>query len=126
MQNQPYYFLAALNGVPTYTTNILNPPTTTGGTPAAAAPYDKTKIYVKRIRIINTTNAPLTFRLYKGATAANAGGTEIAKDAIVAANSEVLNYPPNMVLTTSDFLVGAGSAAGLNIEVIGEIGIGAG
>lgn len=107
----------------TYTTNILNPGTTTGGVNASAAPYDKTRIVIRHIRIVNKTNAAVTFRLFIGATGANVAGTEVAYDKSVAANSDEAIYGA-WPLDTTDFLVGgAAASASLTIEGWGEIGI---
>ena len=125
MQNAPFRFgpLALTN---TYTTNILNPPTTTGGVNASSAPYDKTTILLKHIRVNNKTAGAVTFRLYIDATGGNTAGKELAFDMSVPANSYVEMYPPNLRLSTADFLVGGASAAtSLTIQGEGEIGIGA-
>ena len=55
----------------TYTTNILNPPTTTGGTNAGSSSH---YIILRHIRIVNKGATAATFRLYLGATGANAAG----------------------------------------------------
>jgi hypothetical protein len=111
----------------TYTTNILNPGTTAGGVNAASAPYDKTYILLNHIRVTNKTAGAATFRLYLGATGANAAGTEIAFDYPIAANAVIdLWFPKGLRLGTADFLVGGANAlTTLVIQGEGEIGIGA-
>lgn len=104
----------------TYTTNILNPPTATGGTNGGSSPM---YIVLKKIRVTNKTNASHTFRLYKGATGANAAGTELAYDKVVAANAEVEIFGL-MRFDSTDFLVGGADAlTSLTIEGEGEIGV---
>lgn len=108
----------------TYTTNILNPGTTTGGVASTSAPYDKLRILLKHVRITNKTGSAATFRLWIGATGANAAGTEfLGYDLSVAANSYIDWY--GMVpIDTTDFLVGgAGTATALTLEAEGEIGL---
>lgn len=123
-QNKPFKFgpLALTN---TYTTNILNPGTTTGGVNASGAPNDKTRIILKHIRVTNKTAGASTFRLYLGATGGNAAGTELAFDYAIAANAVVdLYFPAGLILDTTDFLVGGAAAATtLTIQGSGEVGI---
>ena len=121
MQNTPFRFgpLALTN---TYTTNILNPATITGGTNGGSG---NLYILIKHIRILNKTAGAVTFRLYIGATGANTAGTEVfGLDLSVAANSYVDFYPVNLLLKAADFLVGGASAStSLTIMGEGEIGV---
>jgi hypothetical protein len=123
MQAKPFRFgpLALTN---TYTTNILNPGTTTGGVNASAAPYDKTRIVLRHIRIVNKTSGAKSFRLFIGATGANAAGSEfLGYDRSIPANSAE-DFYGMWPLDTADFLVGGASdATSLTIEGEGEIGI---
>lgn len=103
----------------TYTTNIFNPPTTTGGV-AGASPL---LLYVlTHIRILNKTALAATFRLFIGATAANTAGTEfMGYDRSVAANNEV-EWNGELPFVAADFLVGgAGTTLSLVLEGEGEI-----
>lgn len=105
----------------TYTTNILNPAAAgsgTGYTPTASY------IVLRHIRIVNKTGGSVTFRLFIGATGANAAGTEfMGYDLAVAANSYVDWYGA-IRLDAADFLVGGASAAtSLTINGEGEIGL---
>lgn len=121
MQNTPFRFgpLALTN---TYTTNILNPATITGGVNGGSG---NLYILIKYIRVINKTAGAVTFRLYLGATGANTAGTEISPvDQSVPANSYIDIYPVNLLLKAADFLVGGASAStSLTIHGTGEIGI---
>lgn len=123
MINKPFRFgpLALTN---TYTTNVLNPGTTTGGVNSTGSPYANLQIVLRQIRIVNKTAGAVTFRLYIGATGANAAGTEfLGFDRSIPANSSEVFYC-NVVLRPADFLVGGASAAtSLTIEGEGEIGI---
>lgn len=105
----------------TYTTNILNPPATTGGVGAGTP---NTYLVLRHIRIVNKTGGAVTFRLWIGATGANAAGTEvIGYDRSIAANSYEDWYGA-LRLDAADFLVGGASAAtSLTIEGEGEIGV---
>lgn len=106
----------------TYTTNILNPGTTTGGVNGSGS--GSLYIIINHIRIINKTASAATFRLFKGATGANAAGTElIGYDLSVAANAGN-DYYGKWLFKVADFLVGGASAATtLTIEGEGEIGL---
>jgi hypothetical protein len=106
----------------TLTTNILNPGTTTGGTNGGGS--GNLYIIIKHFRIVNKTAGAITFSLWKGATGANAAGTEFLGTALsVAANSAYDAYGL-WRFDTADFLVGGASAGtSLSIEGEGEIGV---
>lgn len=104
-------------------TNIINPPTLTGGT-GLAGTNSNTYVILRHIRIVNKTAGAVTFSLYIGATGGSAAGTEFGGIATsVAANSYVDWY--GMVrLDVADFLTGLASAAtSLTFEAEGEIGV---
>ncbi len=119
MQNKPVRFgPTALSA--TLTTNILNPPATTGGvgcgTPNAYC-------IIKHIKVVNKTGSAATFSMWIGVTAGNVAGTEIFSSQTVAANAQFDAYI-YMRLDATDFLVGGASAgATLTFEAEGEIGI---
>lgn len=118
----------------TTTTNILNPPTLTGGT-GLAGTNSATYLILRKIRVVNTTATPIYFALWLGATGTNssgkealAGGTATAgaldagKGSIVMGN-DVWDWQGILRIDTADYLVGGASAAGLTFEAEGEIGI---
>ena len=78
----------------TLTTNIYNN--------SSALLFD----VVKHIHITNKTGSAATFTIYKGLTGANTAGTELFLGVSVAANSSFDYYPANLVLKSTDFLVG--------------------
>lgn len=105
----------------TLTTNILNPPTATGGVNGgSSAQY----IILSHIHILNKTASPATFSLWIGATGANAAGTEFwGTDVSVAAN-DFLDWYGRVRLDAADFLVGGSdTATALTIQGEGEIGV---
>jgi hypothetical protein len=107
----------------TLTTNIVNPPTVTGGT-GLAGTNTATYVIIRHIRIVNRTGTAATFSLFVGATGANAAGTEVfGIGTSVAANSSVDWY--GMIrLDTADFIVGgAGTLNALTFQAEGEIGV---
>lgn len=104
----------------TYTTNILNPAAASGGVNGGSASQ---KITLRYMRVANKGAAAATFRLWKGATGANAAGTELAYDVSVAVGAIWESYAP-IEFTSADFLVGGASAATtLTIYAYGEIGV---
>ena len=123
MQMKPFRFgpLALTN---TYTTNILNPGTTTGGVNSTSSPYGNLRIILTHIRIVNKTVGAVSFRLWIDATGGNTAGKEfIGYDLSVAANS-AYDWYGRVALDTADFLVGGASAGtSLTIEGEGEIGV---
>jgi hypothetical protein len=107
----------------TLTTNIVNPPTVTGGT-GLAGTNTATYLIVRHIRIVNKTAGAVTFSLYIGTTGANTAGTEfMGLGTSVAANSYV-DWYGQLRLDTADFIVGGASAAtSLTFQFEGEIGL---
>lgn len=106
----------------TLTTNILNCALSslTGPTGITLTqPY----LILRHIRIVNKTGTAATFSLYKGATGANAAGTEIiGTSASVAANS-YFDWYGLLRIDSTDYLVGgAGTATALTFQAEGEIG----
>ncbi len=105
----------------TLTTNLLNPPTATGGTNAgSSAQY----IILRHLHILNKTAGPVTYSLYIGATGANTSGTEFwGIGESIPANSHV-DWFGSLRLDSADFLVGGASAnTSLVIQGEGEIGV---
>lgn len=105
----------------TLTTNILNPPTATGGTNGGSSSQF---IIIRHFRIVNKTAGAVTCSFWKGATGGNVAGTEILFQATsIAANSYVDAYGI-WRFDAADFLVGGASAnTSLSIEGEGEIGV---
>mgnify|MGYP001568299380 FL=1 len=120
MQNTPFRLVVALTN--TYTTNILNPPTTTGGVGTGTPnPY----LLVTHIRVLEKAGTGGTFRLYVGATGANAAGTESFFPLNTAvATAGYVEWFGRKKLKVADFLVGGASAATtLTIDIEGEWGL---
>ncbi len=90
----------------TYVTNIY--------VPASALIYGVATV----IHVNNNTTGPITYRLFRGATGANAAGTDIAYNKVVPANDYVEMYV-QLRFESTDFLVGGGASAGLTITVMG-------
>lgn len=120
MQNKKFRF-GPIALTTTLTTNILNPPTASGGVNAGSSSQ---YIILNHIRIVNKTGSAATFSLWLGATGANAAGTEVVGIAqSVAANSSY-DYYGSLRLDAADFLVGgAGTGTALTITGEGEIGV---
>ena len=105
----------------TLTTNILNPPTATGGVNGgSSANY----IVLRHIRIVNKTGTAATFTLYLGLTGANTAGTEVIGIALSVAANSAFDWYGMLRLDSADFLVGgAGTTLALVITGEGEIGV---
>lgn len=105
----------------TLTTNILNPPTTTGGVNCGTP---NTYVILTHVRIVNKTATAATCSFWKGLTGANTAGTEvIAQGTSIPANS-YLDWYGNLALDVADFLVGGASVATtLTFQAEGEIGL---
>lgn len=120
MQNTPFRFgpIALTN---TLTTNLLNPPTTTGGVNAGTPnPY----ILLTHIRWVNKTAGPVTFSHWLGATGGNVAGTEVLGQGKSVAANDVYDWYGRLKIKVADFLVGGASAnTSLSIEGEGEMGV---
>jgi hypothetical protein len=107
----------------TLTTNVINPPTLTGG---VQAPPNSTNTYLilSHIRIVNKTGSAATFSLWLGATAGNVAGTEVIGTATSVPANSAFDWYGRMRIDTTQFLVGgAGTATALTLEAEGEIGV---
>lgn len=105
----------------TLTTNLLNPPTATGGVNGGSSSQ---YIILKHIRIVNKTGSAATFSLWLGATGANAAGTEVVGQAKSVGANDVYDWYGTLRIDAADFLVGGASAnTTLTIQGEGEIGV---
>ena len=120
MQNKKFR-LGPVALTTTLTTNILNPPTASGGVNAgSSAQY----ILLKHIRIINKTASAATFSLWLGATNANAAGTEVIGQGVSIPANSYFDWYGEIRIDSSDFLVGgAGTGSALTLQAEGEIGV---
>jgi hypothetical protein len=120
MQNKKFRF-GPIALTTTLTTNILNPPTTTGGVNAGSSSQ---YIILNHVRIVNKTGSAATFSLWLGATGANTAGTEVIGTALSVAANSAYDYYGSLRLDAADFLVGgAGTGTALTITGEGEIGV---
>lgn len=105
----------------TLTTNLLNPPTATGGTNGGSSSQ---YIILRHIRIVNKTAGAVTCSFWLGATGANAAGTEVIGQGLSVAANSYVDWYGQMRIDAADFLVGGASAAtSLSIQGEGEIGV---
>jgi hypothetical protein len=105
----------------TLTTNVLNPPTATGGVNAGSS---SNYIILRHIRIVNKTGSAATFSFWLGATGANSAGTEVIGQAYSVAANSAFDWYGMLRLDAADFLVGgSGTATALTFEAEGEIGV---
>lgn len=104
----------------TLTTNIANPPTAAGGVNCGSSSQ---YVIIRKYAVVNKTNGAVSFTLYKGATGANAAGTEIKYQQTVEAYKTYECFD-GFRLDAADFLVGGASAAtSLIFFATGECGV---
>ncbi len=105
------------------TTNILNCNVTSVAGPVGMTmtqPY----LLIKHIRIVNKTASAATFSLWKGATGANAAGTEVIGQGLSVAANTSYDWYGLLRLDAADFLVGgSNTATALTLMAEGEIGV---
>jgi hypothetical protein len=105
----------------TLTTNLLNPPTATGGTNGGTSSQ---YIILKHIRWVNKTAGAVTFSHWLGATGANAAGTEVLGQGLSVPANSFIDWFGLLRIDAADFLVGGASAnTSLSMEGEGEIGV---
>lgn len=107
----------------TLTTNVIAP--AAAGSSAVGYTATATYVVLRHIRIVNKTASAATFSLYKGATGANAAGSEfMGLGTSVPANSFVDWYGQLRLEGTAGFLVGGASAnTTLTFNAEGEVGL---
>jgi hypothetical protein len=121
-QNKPVRF-GPVALTTTTTTNILNPPTLTGGVGVPGTTVS-TYYLIRHIRVVNKTGAAATFSLWLGATGGNVAGTEVGGQGLTVPANGAYDIYGLLVMDTADYLVGgAGTATALTFEAEGEIGI---
>lgn len=105
----------------TLTTNLLNPPTASGGVNGGSSSQ---YIILSHLRVVNKTAGAVTVSLWIGATGANTAGTEFAWQATSVAANSFLDWFGAVRLDAADFLVGGASAlTSLTLQGEGEIGV---
>lgn len=107
----------------TLTTNLIAP----AAAGAGAVGYVATATYIllRHIRIVNKTGTAASFSLWRGATGANAAGTEVVGTGLIIQPNQAYDWYGTMRLEgASGFLVGgASAAAALTLEAEGEVGL---
>lgn len=104
----------------TLTTNLLNPPTATGGVNGGSSSQ---YIILKHIRIVNKTVGAVSCSFWLGATGGNVAGTEVIGQALSVPANSFVDYYGLLRLDAADFLVG-GASAGTSLSITGEGEIG--
>lgn len=118
MQNKPFRKIVAVTNA---VTNMLNPPTLTGGVNVAET---KTYIILTHIRALNKTAGGVTVTSYIGATGGSAAGTEFAFNSTTVPANSYLDWYGRIYMTTTDFLTAvAGALTSIVLELEGEIGV---
>jgi hypothetical protein len=105
----------------TLTTNLVNPPTATGGVNCGSSSM---YVILRHIRIVNKTAGAVTCSFWLGATGANAAGTEVIGQGLSVPANSYVDWYGLLRLDAADFLVGGASAnTSLSFEGEGEIGV---
>jgi hypothetical protein len=104
----------------TLTTNVLNPPTATGGVNGGSSAQF---IEVAQMHFVNKTNAVAKVSLWVGATGANAPGTELFTQRPIAAY-DTYDFYCALRLDSADFLVGGcDTATAVTVTISGTQGV---
>ena len=108
----------------TPTTNILNPGAGARATPPVGYTDQQAYILITQLNIVNKTALPASFSLWRGATGANAVGTEVVGVGISVAANTTYQWNGKLRFDSADFLVGgSNTATALTIQGSGEIGV---
>lgn len=120
MQLSPFRF-GPIALTTTLTTNLLNPPTTTGGVNAGTP---NAYILLNHVRWVNKTASPVTISHWLGATGANAAGTEVFGTGKIVPPNDYIDWYGELLIKTTDFLVGgAGANTSITMQGEGQIGV---
>ncbi len=111
MQNKTFTVVVALTS--TLTTNILNPPTVTGGTNCGSSPC---YVIIRQVTVVNKGNTSGTFTFYRGATGANAAGTEVIGFGTPVNTGAAFEKNTAIRLDSTDYLVGGASGLRLTTD----------
>lgn len=104
-------------------TNIITPPTLTGGT-GLSGTNTNTYLIIRRIEIVNTTASAVSFSLYLGATGASLGGTEVVGTGLSVPANTTFTWFGLLRIDVTQFLTGlASTGSALTFHAEGEIGI---
>lgn len=121
MNNRPWS-PAPIALTTTLTTNILNPPTLTGG--VGTGGVTATYFLLKHVRLVNKTTAAATGSFWLGASNSNVAGTEVLfQGTPVPANSYVDWFGMKRIDSTQFLVGGSNTASALSLEAEGEIGV---
>lgn len=80
-------------------------------------------LLLTHIRATNTTGAAITLKCFKGATGAQAAGTEWGFNNVSIPANSYLDWYGSARFDSPDFLTGVGSGAGITLNVEGEISL---
>lgn len=107
----------------TLTTNLVAP--AAAGTGGVGYTPTATYILLRHIRVVNKSASVATFSLWRGATGANAAGTEVVGSGQRVEPGQGFDWYGQMRLEGANgFLVGGASAAGaLTLDAEGEVGL---
>lgn len=104
----------------TLTTNLMNPPTLTGGTNVSGAACF---VIIRHLRVVNRTALAQTFSFWVGGSGANTAGTEFMGGAKSVAANDAYDWYGLLRLDAADFLVGGASLVN-SLSLQGEMEIG--
>jgi len=107
----------------TLTTNLIAP----AAAGAGGVGYTATATYIllRHIRVSNKSASAASFSLWRGATGANAAGTEVVGTGTFVQPNQAIDWYGQMRLEGANgFLVGGASVAGaLTLDAEGEVGL---
>lgn len=106
----------------TLTTNLINPPTLTGG--VGTGGVTATFLVLRHIRFVNKTTTGATINFWLGASNSNVAGTEVLYQGTTVPANSYLDWFGMKRVDATQFLVGGASAASaITMEPEGEIGV---
>lgn len=108
--------------VPAAIGNLLNCAVTSMAGPVGVT-LTQPFMVVTHIRAHNTTGAAITLKCFKGATGAQAAGTEWGFNNVSIPANSYLDWYGAQRFDSADFLTGVGSGAGITLNVEAEVGL---
>lgn len=116
MADNKYFRFGPVALTNTLTTNILSPPSFSGGTPAIGSGM---YLELQHISVVNKTAGIVTFSLWVGGTGGNVAGTEVVAQGVAVGANSSFDWYGSLVLSPAQYLVG-GASANTSLTIMGE------
>jgi hypothetical protein len=116
MAQEKFFRFGPIALTTTMTTNLLSPPSETGGVNVSSSSY---YIVLDHISITNKTASPATFSLWLGTANTNAAGREVIGQGTSIAANRIFEWHGILIINPGEYLVG-GASANTTLSITGQ------